>query len=1240
MKQRSSILVSAGRLARTILVLVITSFSAQLYAGQSLVLTPGRSVSLTDPPFPHNQPWRVEFQLHNWVLPAAGSPPALIQLAGLGFAAYLRSDGLLDLESLGDTDVEQAPCFVNTTGMRDVLVRFQRNIPSMVDTCELWNFDSTGYNTATVHLLTLASASNSGGALGGNVTASLGFLHVFTTLVPLGSRPPITGDVGNWTNLTFDGNLLDSSSNGHNGSGTATYALTPDQVPVALPKTFGAPFWTNAISLRAGFPAQLDGSASYTLADGSLGVTAAWTQLSGPSTVIWQNPNTPTPTISGLIFGTYNFQLQVTDSSARVATSIFSVGAVATDSNGVVVQANPAADAIFGPMIAFGMNPWAWADARNQRMENLQKNTYANPPSWATPAESATVNYTYLGSTPPVSTTAAAISATALAIPVESTSGLDLTELPTQVLVGNLASWEAIRICSVSGLTLNVCYDGRGFHYGLDNSYLRPATAWPSGSGVWQGKIKGNGTHFLTTLCSQGPGWLTASNVPTTSGGTLSVTPGSAAARGNGTAWNGTQNSLAIAVLATHGGVPFTFFAYVVSANGTSLTLARPYPSDADAGSYRYYIFSDQRRIVLHYTRSDSTDGSIFFPTSGCESDTAVYLYLGWDNSYANQRNPASPYSYMDGLGFAGDYSPNYYDMGLAHYAFYLRSGQTQSLTAARNIEDYWIRYPEIAQGDTGGSPRDKSLLGVVAAAVLDGDRASNWSGLRTFAQQGIRVAQQNNCDDDLRETAYELSWLALAAQYDPNPAQRAQWLSALSGASYARDSGCRRADNSFASGFYWGPGSVQIAATTGSQTASVAGSTATFPSNMCYSTASGTGVATNGSAMLMALTGSFVPPAGSFKLLVGGTIGGVRYDLLTQFDYNSAGSLTMAALWPGDSGEVYWSIENNDNNNYVMTIAQGPADMANFGHIMSCTLVDPGHIRLYRPWPTGSGTFGYFYYNLVGRGTQTFMAGIKTLQMRYAAQSFSQYRDLDVALANWVGTTGFDAAGTKGIFYGRVFPQCEPAVTDSGIRDIGVRVPGCIENSNNPSGTSQARARNSEAQNAMTVMYQASPTAANKAIGDMFYGATYGAPGYTAAGVWTDGQTASNLDDGSLAGYKWPGFFFGVGMAHQWPAVRLGGVAPPQPRTVTLPLSTPAGLSAQVVVTAPSGANATFPCGVSSSCQITVDDRQGTHWYQIDYLSPAGAVEQQLPPALVPTSSPSTSEPKPVVTGTNRVQR
>ncbi len=1203
---------SGGRLIPTLLV-----FAAHLVAGQSLVLTPDQFIPVADPQFPADHSWRVEFQLHDWTLPK-DSVSRLISLEGVGFVAFIRPDGRLDLESENDQTVEREPCFVTTTGLRDVLIRFQRDVSGGKISCELWNYDGTGYNTSTITIKSAGVPKYTGGGLGGGATASLGFIHVFTTLVPLGSRPPVTADKGDWTNLTFDTNLNDSSGNAHNGSGTAVYAATPDQVPVAVPKTYGAPFWSNWTSLRAGFPVRLDGSSSFSLADASSAVSFRWQQLSGPSTLIWQNRNSAVPTVTGLIFGTYSFQLQVTDSAGRKAAATLTAGAVATDSNGVVVQANPAADAIFGPMIAFGKNPWSWADERNLRMEDLQRNAYATPPTWSTPAEKATVDYKffdpYAGNSS-ATALSADITDTTLTIAVTSASALDLTTLPTEILVGATASWEIIRICSASGNTLTVCYDGRGYHYGVNGSYVRPASAWTSGTRVWQAKVTGTNTHFLTTMCSFGQGWPVAANRAVTSAGTISVMPGSATVTGNGTAWDGTQTSLAIAVFATHGGVPFTFFSYVTAASGSSLTLARPFPADADAGSYSYRIFSDQRNVVLHYVRADSTDGDIYFPTAGCESDTSLYLYFGWDNGYSGQHDPVAAYSYMDGAGYTGDFSHNYYDMGLAHYAFYFRSGLNQALTAARNIEDYWLRYPENAQGDAGGVPRDRGVLGVFAAAVLDGDRASNWSGLRTYANQGLQAALRNNCDDDLRETAYQLSWLALAAQFDPDPAQRAMWQSGLSTASYNRDNNCKRPDDSFATGFYWNPGSLKISTTQNSQTATAVNGT--FPSNMCYSTTHGTGVATNGSALLTALTSAFLPPSGSYKLIVGGTLGGAPYDLVTQFDYNSPESLTMAALWPGDSGVVYWSIENNDNSSYVLTIAQGPDDTANFGHITSCSLIDSTHIELYRPWPTGSGTFSYFEYNLVGRGTQTFMAGIKSLQMRYASQAYAPYQTLAAGLANWVGTVGFDPA-TKGIYYGRGFPQCEPAVTDSGITDVQYRVVSCIENSDNPTYAEEARARNAEAQNAMTMMYLANPTDKNRSIGDTFYGATYGASGYTAQGYFSDGTTSSNLDDVSLGSYKWPGFFFGIGMAHQWPAVRLGGAAPPQYRTVYISVNLTTGSSARILVTAPSGATQAYSCGNTSPCPVKVDDRQGAHWYRIQYLSDAGKVVAQSAPDLL----------------------
>ena len=222
---------------------------------------------------------------------------------------------------------------------------------------------------------------------------------------------------------------------------------------MALPKTLGAPFWSNWLSLRAGFPAQLDGSNSYTLADNNPTVTFEWQQTSGPSTVVWRNRNSAVPTVNGLIFGPYTFALQVTDSTGSTATVAAHVRRGGHRLKRRCRAGEPGADAIFGPMIAFGKNPWSFADQRNLQMENLEKNTYATPPAWAQRAETATVNYSFFDpyATPAVAALSGNITATALTIPVANTGSLDLSSLPTQVLVGNEASWEIVHVCSVSG---------------------------------------------------------------------------------------------------------------------------------------------------------------------------------------------------------------------------------------------------------------------------------------------------------------------------------------------------------------------------------------------------------------------------------------------------------------------------------------------------------------------------------------------------------------------------------------------------------------------------------------------------------------------------------------------------------------------------------------------------------------------------------------------------------------------
>jgi hypothetical protein len=174
------------------------------------------------------------------------------------------------------------------------------------------------------------------------------------------------------------------------------------------------------------------------------------------------------------------------------------------------------------------------------------------------------------------------------------------------------------------------------------------------------------------------------------------------------------------------------------------------------------------------------------------------------------------------------------------------------------------------------------------------------------------------------------------------------------------------------------------------------------------------------------------------------------------------------------------------------------------------------------------------------------------------------------------------------------------------------------------------ARVLTAETSQALRVYYESNPTQAARAWGDLAYGSIWGNPQYTTGGVYSDSNYVRyENSNGSLGAYKWTGFFFGMGMAHQWPAVRLRGVAPARNRKVSIEVKQGAAAKTQISVTAPSGAIRVYPCGSTSSCEVTVDDRQGSHWQRVQYLSEDGKVLSQSDPALL-DRSPATAPGKP----------
>jgi hypothetical protein len=132
------------------------------------------------------------------------------------------------------------------------------------------------------------------------------------------------------------------------------------------------------------------------------------------------------------------------------------------------------------------------------------------------------------------------------------------------------------------------------------------------------------------------------------------------------------------------------------------------------------------------------------------------------------------------------------------------------------------------------------------------------------------------------------------------------------------------------------------------------------------------------------------------------------------------------------------------------------------------------------------------------------------------------------------------------------------------------------------------SRVLTAETSQALRVYYESNPTPDAKAWGDIAYGSIWGYPVYTAGEVYSDSNYVRDENsNASLGAYKWTGFFFGMGMAHQWPAVRLGGLQPSRGRRVALEVKQGVAAKTQISVTAPSGKVSIFACGPTSPCEV-----------------------------------------------------
>ncbi|HWF08287.1 MAG TPA: hypothetical protein VG297_07475, partial [Bryobacteraceae bacterium] len=1028
--------------------------------------------------------------------------------------------------------------------------------------------------------------------------------------------------------------------------------------------------------------------------------------------------------LSGLTFGDYKFQLTAIAANGSTATATTDVGAVAMDNKGVVVNADPNVDALFGNMIAYGRNPWGFADYWSQHAMTLRAADYLSSGwdglQWEQKGAGTTTYYwggvgLAVGNLGLGTTLTQAVTAASGTLTVANAAKLDFTELPTRILLlqnAGAQTAEEVRICSVAGNALTVCYDGRG----------QNAQNWSAGAEVAQAKVTGNGTQFVSDanapVCPAGaPG---PTGPATFSAGSVTLTSGSAIMQGTGTNWVATLPNFTstagfyVRVAATHGGVPFEFQALnttgsaiagasiaggavtavntlfgqsgqnliagqvnvvitdptgagavvtanvasgsitsftvvagganysnpVVSVQPTAIVLNRAYPADADAGTFSSYgILHGQRTLVLRSRHSNDPTGisEAMWNATGCESETSVYLNpIAFGNEYASGHDVPSldgtlqsgyQYSVTDSSGWVNESSTggiSFYGESLGSRALYYRSGLTAALDAANVLDDNLIKSP-FANRDVAGYPTlflGGPAIAAFTSAVLTG--RVQWGDLRAYAGSAEFMTNQvnnnghPNCEyDDTRDTGYAYTWLILGAIYDPDTTFRTRWRNDLA-TMQANDLACKRDEGSWANGFLWTTQLGPVTLTANSTAVTGAGLSQTF----CTGTAKGIGSMTNGSGTLTVTTGS-LPVSGANGIVVTGTRGGVPFT--GSFLYSGSGaSGVISGLWPGDTGPVTWMAVNIPSNANALTVfATSNADYTDMANNYACIWNGPTSLTLDHPWQGATGTNFYgFTSNLAGFGQQPFMLGIKSYGMGLLAAATdpalagyaATYAGLNNQATQWIHDIGVDAA-TLTTNYGRLYGFCEPniAATNSSFDE---RQPGCNYGTS-LNGRVIGREQNQELGNAIAAYYIAHPTDDNKAWGDSLYGAVWGQPTFNTGGVFSDEATdalnigATNLLDSYIHAGKWYGFFAGMGMLHRWPAVRLGGVAPADPRTIYIPF-TLAGVAnatqAKVTVTAPNGLVSTVLCS-SSPCAIPVDARSGSVLAEVDYLNASGAV-------------------------------
>ena len=1143
--------------------------SLPIQASQSIDLSNDAFVNVSGlkPITSKSQSFRIEGHIHDYY---KVDYDQLIRSYGLGinitmsptrFACTSYADEVAGLIAYGNLSV-------TLDGRTDLLFRCQRDIPNMRWTLEVWNVDGTGYLWKSLPITNQPDYGSTGASFG-KFPGKLGFFRLWTTVLPLNSRPPTTAETADYVDWKFEGNGNDSggSNNGTVTVGSQPFVTTPGLDAYALPATTGTPPYAPFKPLRAGHANKLL-SNSYSMSGTSNGVTCAWQQIDGPSNVLFDDRTACSPTVTGLVFGPYLFRLTVKDTEGNVDTRDLDVGAVAYDDKGVVLYPDERLNDLLGPAKVYTENPWEWADERLTVVANANWKRYEiNGGPWFSEPTRKVVN----------------------GVPRKGT-----------VYVANGSS----TFYGVGTNFLEVFCGGRAGPaitpwYGTYLDMMDPVTGqfWPRAvtscqsdtevtAGMWQwGNIPSPGwpwtTYGLANLKTDGKGTVyTSAAAPTKIYG-IGTDFKTRICKGTTTPAVATQLVVLQDALTTN--------KVVASCESeTELTIRDAWNTmqiDAPGVSWAWI----DRGFDNGAWNTNGTAAPNFY--DNVLAEYAFYYRSGWRKARDSARWLADSW-----LPFYGQISRMN-----SHTGLYIRN-------LIDTDEHSWPLF----------WPRVRTYVNSIGGS--NNCTTAPISELREQSYCVEAIALNAKYDPDPVQRAASVAKLQeFVDNWEPEQKAHGEFYNQFA-------SGDTTRTFAFSKGLtigklYSGP----------AITANYCGDTALFNSAGNIAIAKGSQVITGTGTQFLANTGRTILIRGTLDGKPYSQINKLRdasSDTAGRLAHPWPGDTVTEYRLQGNGGQgvAEWIFRMMAVDSNGKAIGPTPTGGSTLGELDTdnwyfCTVVDDSHVRLDKPY-TGDTSTNVYRRMVQGGGipSQPFIHGISGQMMMRAALALDGVDGTRAAKARTMAYKitqylfDYAAAGHGyGLPYFTSVPMCEPWSTTPNF---------CTANNGTLHSDrilpSSLRMYTPETMGLFARDYLASPSPEKLARGDTWYNAAFAKPGWTSP-FPSDGSYAQLLDEAhyGFSDYltmKNFGQTFGVGGSYVWPAARLGGPARSIPRTVQVGIvpSENAG-SVRAEVIAPSGRRFEVRCeDEQSTCSFMIDEREGDHWYRIRYFSPEGDLRNE----------------------------